>query len=141
MEIPNIELNEWISELKPYQSSSINQLLDNNDCDAVVGLWLSANGPDTTIQFGGHSSESSVEPFFERFQEEFRKVICGDEAYSQFRNQLSGEGPLTKGLLISVISSALGATFGFAATIFAPAVAIMLYLVGSMGVNAWCKID
>lgn len=139
MELPNATIGEWVSELKTYQANSINQLLNDHDPEEAIKLWLSANGPTTTIQFGGASD--SPEPFFDRFKAEFRKFVCGDEAYDSFRTQLSSEAPVAKTIYISVISAALGATLGYAATLLAPAVAIMLNLVCTMGINAWCNAN
>ena len=140
MEIPNYGLNDWVSALKPYQTSSINSLLESNDPENSIKLWLSANGSEGTIQFGG-ASDNSSEPFWERFSEEFRKFVCGDESYDKFRSQLSTEAPIAKTIYISVISAALGATLGYAATLLAPAIALMLHLVGTMGKNAWCNAN
>ncbi|WP_413405028.1 MULTISPECIES: hypothetical protein [unclassified Synechococcus] len=139
MELPSATIDEWVSELKTYQANSINQLLSENDPEETIKLWLSANGPNTTIQFGG--ANESPEPFFDRFKEEFRKFMCGDSAYESFRSQLSAETPVAKTIYISVISAALGATLGYAATLLAPAVAIMLNLVCTMGINAWCNAN
>lgn len=139
MELPSATIDEWVSELKTYQANSINQLLSENDPEETIKLWLSANGPNTTIQFGG--ANESPEPFFDRFKEEFRKSMCGDSAYESFRSQLSAETPVAKTIYISVISAALGATLGYAATLLAPAVAIMLNLVCTMGINAWCNAN
>lgn len=67
--------------------------------------------------------------------------MCGDESHESFRTQLSTEAPVAKTIYISVISAALGATLGYAATLLAPAVAIMLNLVCTMGINAWCNAN
>nr|AKN38135.1 hypothetical protein [Vibrio tasmaniensis] len=139
MELPNASIDEWVSELKVYQANSINQMLQDNEPEEVIKLWLSANGPNTTIQFGGASD--SPEPFFDKFKEEFRKFICGDAAYISFREQLQSEAPIAKAMYISIISAALGATLGYAATLLAPAIAIMLNLVCTMGKNAWCAAN
>ncbi len=53
--------------------------------------------------------------------------------------KLNVESPVAKSIWISIISVALGATMGFAATLLAPAVAIMLSIVGRMGINAYCE--
>ncbi|MEK6788615.1 MAG: hypothetical protein AABY68_06660 [Pseudomonadota bacterium] len=138
IEVPKIDMSEWVAELKPYQSSSINQLLAEHSEEETIKLWLSANGPTANIPFGGANLPSS-EPFFDRFKNEFRKFVCGDPAYEKFREQLLAQTPMAKSIYISAISAALGATLGYAATLLAPAVAIMLHLVGTMGINAWCN--
>nr|WP_240923667.1 serine protease [Psychromonas sp. SA13A] len=99
---------------------------------------ISAQGPNSTVGFGGGGNP---EPFYDRFCEEFRKFVCGHESYEQVRQQLGMESNIVKGLCITTISSAIGATLGFAATLLAPAVAALLYLVGQMGVNAWCEVS
>jgi hypothetical protein len=139
MIFPNEDMSSWLSELKTYQSNSINHLLAENSPEETIKLWLSANGPTSTIQFGG--TNDSPEPFMDRFKNEFKKFVCGDSAYDSFRSQLSSESPIAKTIYISIISSALGATLGYTATLLAPAVAIMLHLVGSLGINAWCNTN
>ncbi len=136
--IPTGDLNGWVSELKAYQSISVSKLLAEHSAEETIKLWLSADGPSATIPFGGPGG-SSPEPFFDRFKEEFRKFICGDPAYDKFREQLLAETPIAKSIYVSVISAGLGAALGYAATLLAPAVAIMLHLVGTMGINAYCN--
>jgi hypothetical protein len=70
--------------------------------------------------------------------EEFKKLICGDEAYEEIRAQLGAESAIAKTIYVSLVSTALGATLGYTATLLAPAVAILLHLIGKMSVNAWC---
>ena len=136
MNVENSPLEEWLSALKPYQSNSIAKLVENLGEEEAAKQWLSANGPSSTVAFGG---ASNPEPFFDRFMEEFKKFICGDEAYEEFREQLGAESPVLKTIYVSVISTAIGATLGYTATLLAPAVAILLHLVGTMGVKAWCS--
>src|SRR5690606_27443944 len=81
MNIEDSPLDEWIDTLKPYQKSTIKQLSDSYEEEEIAKKWLSARGPSSTIGFGGISNP---EPFFDRFMEEFRKFICGDEAYADF---------------------------------------------------------
>jgi len=135
MLVEDVPLDEWLSTLKPYQSSSISQMVADAGEEEAAKNWLSANGPSSTVGFGG---TSNPEPFYERFMEEFRKLICGDEAYEEIRAQLGGESPVVKAIYVSVISAALGAALGYTATLLAPAVAILLHLIGKMSVNAWC---
>ena len=136
MEVPNIELSEWTGALKTYQKTSINILVAENDEETAAKLWLSANGVSTTKQFGGGGSS---EPFWDRFVAEFKDFICGHEKYSNERSQLSSQAPVANAMFVGIISGAIGSTLGFAASLLAPAVAILLFLVGKVGVNAYCK--
>ena len=139
MDIPNESIQVWINELKPYQSSSISVLVDNYGEEEAIKRWLSANGPTSTVKFGG--AGISPEPFFDRFKEEFKKFVCGDESYESYRQQIMAETPIAKAIYISCISAALGATLGYTATLLAPAVAVMLHIVGAIGINAWCDAN
>jgi hypothetical protein len=137
MDIPNYSVQDWITELKPYQSNSMSALVASYGEEEAIKRWLSANGPTSTIQFGGGGN--SPEPFVDRFKEEFRKFICGDESYDKYREQIMAESPIAKSMYISCISAALGATLGYSAALLAPAIAVMLHTVGAISINAWCN--
>ena len=134
--IPNNTLDEWLRELKPYQSNSIRELNKDNEIEEVARIWITIQGNDTTVPFG---VVENTTPFWERFKEEFNKFICDDDSYKEEKQKLLKENTVTNGLLISVISAALGSTIGFTATILAPAVVIMLSIVAKVGKMAYCK--
>ncbi len=137
MNIENASFEEWLEPLKSYQKSTFIELSEQHGVEDAIKLWISAQGPKSTVGFGG---SSNPEPFYDRFLEEFRKFMCGDSSYEEVRQQLGMESTLVKGICISTISTALGATLGFTATLLAPPVAALLYLVGKMGINAWCEV-
>jgi hypothetical protein len=136
IEIPNVTLNEWLEELKPYQSKSIQQLALNNDLEEVAKIWITTQGNDSTVPFGAIQDTS---PFWNNFKGEFIKFICDDSSYSEEKKLFKKENKQIKTILISTISSSIGATIGFSGAILAPAIVIMLSTVGSMGINAYCK--
>lgn len=140
MNIPEGDINEWIGEFEPYQTNTIASLLECHAPEEAMSMWLSANGPSLTMPFGG-STEKTSEAFLDTFKTEFKKFICGDEEYAEERAKLRAEGPVAKSLFISVISAAIGATLGYTATLLAPAVAIMLHTVTTVGLKAWCKAN
>lgn len=135
IEIPDYETNEWLSELKPYQRNSIIELIDKFSLEEAAEKWITATGPQNTVPFGG---SKDTKPFFDRFKEEFHKFLCDKNSYVEERNAIISEAGITKALLISGISAAIGATIGYTATLLAPAAAILLCVVGKMGVNAYC---
>jgi hypothetical protein len=135
--IQDITLENWLSELKAYQRNSIVTLIDEYGEENAVEKWLSANGPKDNVPFGGIQT-ADTKPFLDKFKTEFKKFVCNHPDYEEDRKKLNLESPIVKGIWISVISAALGATLGFAATLLAPAVAVMLSIVGKMGLNAYC---
>lgn len=130
--IQNINL-DWVSELKTYQKNSIETLITEYGEEVAVEKWLSANGPKDNIPFGGVQSNDS-KPFLDKFKTEFKKFICNHPDYEEERKKLNMESPVVKAIWISVISAALG----FAATLLAPVIAVMLSIVGKMGISAYC---
>ena len=85
--IPLYELAELLTALKPYQAGAISELIEKHGEEEAAKLWLSANGPTDTQKFGGEGSRYS-EPFWDKFHEELRLVICGDKKYGEDREKL-----------------------------------------------------
>lgn len=136
MNIPVIEIEGWLDALKPYQRISLQQLISASDEEEAAKIWLTSNGAAATKQFGGIGGGDGE--FWDRFKAEFKAFVCGDERYVTERTQLSTQAPIANAMFVGVISGAIGSTLGFAASLLAPAVAIMLYLVGKVGLNAYC---
>ena len=134
-EIPSAEPAEWIAQLKPYQRSTITMFVSQGSLEDAARKWLSATGSPNIVPFGG---SGDTKPFWDRFAAEFKKFICDDSAYAEEKKSLGSESAPVKALLISALSAALGATLGYSATLLAPAVALLLCIVGKMGKNAFC---
>lgn len=58
-ELESYDINILKKALKPYQISLIDSLLTNNTTDEAIEKYLTANGPDNTVQFGG-SEEKKI---------------------------------------------------------------------------------
>ena len=140
MPIPAFDLDDLLNTLKPYQANAISQLREKHGEEEAARLWLSANGPSDTQKFGGAGPMNS-KPFWDKFNAELRLFVCGDQKYKTERNKLLLEAKPASLYLVSGISGLLGSTLGFAPSLLAPPVAMMLYLIGKFGVNAWCKLD
>lgn len=135
LDIPSADPAEWIDVLKPYQRSTITSFVSQGSLEDAAKRWLSATGSPNIVPFGG---SGDTKPFWDRFATEFKKFICDDEAYLEEKKALGSESAPIKALLISAVSAALGATLGYSATLLAPAVALLLCVVGKMGKNAYC---
>lgn len=136
--IPCSDLNSWTESLKEYQRTTIKELVSIHGEEGAARAWLTAQGSSDISPFG---ATQNISLFWNKLNEEFRKFICDDTAYVKEKEELGKHAELTKPLLISAISSAIGATIGYAATFIAPAVAILLYLVGKMAINAYCNMQ
>lgn len=137
-ELENIVLSEWLEELKQYQRISIESMIARFGAEQAAENWITSNGPVNNIPFGGQN-QIDTKPFYNRFKSEFKKFVCGHSDYEEYRKKLGAESPVIKATYIALISAALGATLGFAATLLAPAVAILLGIVGEIGLKAYCQ--
>lgn len=136
MEIPNYELDEWLSILKPYQRDIMTQLVSEYGEEKAIEKWLSASGPTSTVKFGG---DGNTKPFLDRYKIEINKLICGHPDYENERGEFNKENGKLKTVIVSSISSLIGSKLGVAATVLAPVIVLTLYTVGKMGVNAYCS--
>jgi hypothetical protein len=139
IEIPNLELSEWLDDLKPYQKVQIEELISLNNEEVAAEKWLSANGPSNTIQFGGRTNETK--PFYDNFKKEIAKFLCGHSDYDEQRKQLSSEAPVTKVVLLTIVSGVVATQIGVLQSLIVPAVALILHLIGKMSINAWCETN
>ena len=136
IEIPNENLDSWLQCLKKYQRDAIQILVEEHGEDLAPKKWLSAKGFSNTIPFGG---QRDTKPFFDNFKSEFKKFICGHPDYEEERKKLADQKEIVSALVISTISAAIGSVLGMAGALLAPAVAVMLYIVGKMGTKAYCE--
>lgn len=134
--IPEGELDDWLAVLKPYQRNTIRAFLTTDSPEKAAERWLGATGSPNIVPFGG---TQDTKPFWDKFQAEFKRFLCDENAYVEEKKALLGENPIGKAILVSAISAALGATIGFTATLLAPAVTVMLCTVGKMGIHAYCE--
>lgn len=136
IKIPDQDVATWLADLKPYQRGTLEEFLLTETVEGAAERWLSSTGSPNIAPFGGPNDHK---PFWTRFKDEFRKFICDETAYTEERKALMAESPIANAIMISTISSAIGATIGYSATLLAPAVALLLCVAGKMGRNAYCN--
>lgn len=137
---PKYELSELLQILKPYQKESIDLLIDNYGEEEAAKRWLSANGPSVTQKFGGQQ-QGNAQPFWDSLIFELRLFICSDKKYKKEREQLLSSSRPAALFAVSTISVAIATTLGIAASLIVPVVAVMLGVIGKIGVNAWCAVS
>jgi hypothetical protein len=138
LELPVSSIDEWLKELKPYQRNTITKLLEDHEPVDVAKSWITSEGSATTIPFGG---VHNPKPFWDNFINEFNKFICDDREYENEKKELKKEAPISKALIIAVIGGALAQRLGLAASLLAPAIALLLFTVGNITVNAYCATN
>ena len=135
--VPYESLESWLAELKPYQRNTLQQFLIAQEPEKAAEMWLTTIGSPNIAGFGGVASDPK--PFWVRFKAECHRFVCDETAYSDDKKAFLSKVPVSKDVLISVMSGAIGANLGTAGTLVAPAVTLILFTVGRIGLNAYCS--
>ncbi|OAB30628.1 hypothetical protein PMSD_19035 [Paenibacillus macquariensis subsp. defensor] len=128
----------WLDALPPYQSKSIQQLMDQGKSyEEISILWLSANGPANTYPFGANNTKSL---FFEKLMEEVEHFICREDKYTDEKKKLLTQFKAGDVYVVTFISAIIAPVVGATSVLIAPAIALILMTVLRMGINAWCAV-
>jgi len=138
--ISNYGDEEILGSLKPFQRTLVLELLVNHDEETAAKMWLSSTGPLDLRQFGG-APEPGGDAFYQRFRSEFRAYVCGSERYERERQEFMRLANPAANYVVTAISVAVAGTLGVAVGLVVPAVALLLKVVGKLGLNAWCHVD
>lgn len=129
---------KWVEELPPYQSRSINELLDKGvPFDDVAQRWLTASAANT-FRFGTVTPTGDKSAFLTNVKAEVRAFLCGDKKYAKERAGLFGEKAPTRAIVISSLAVAIAPHIGVTAVVLAPIIALILASLGAIAINAWC---
>lgn len=118
----------------------INQLLVDHDEETAAKIWLSSTGPFDLRKVGGEQTPGG-DTFYQMFCAEFREYVCGGKRYKKERDELMKSVKPAANYAITAISIAISGTLGIAVGLVVPAVALMLKVVGKLGLNAYCKVN
>ena len=130
----NVDPNSWIDSLNTYQKNIINQLYtQTNDYEAVANKWLTAT-ISTNVPFGTQKNSSI---FFEKVLDEIEAFFTGDEKYNDSRVAILKESGVVQSYIVASISIALAPVLGTSAPFLSPVIAIVLFTIGKIGLNAW----
>lgn len=140
MVVPDESLDDWFAALKPYQVNALKTFMADQDALKAAELWLTTIGNPNIVGFGGvDGGNSNTKPYWDKFKDECRKFICNDSVYVEERKELLAHNPISKELMISIMSGAIGASMGAAGAAIAPAVVMVLYTIGKIGKGAYCS--
>lgn len=132
------DLDAWVQSLPRYQQQLLDRMLADRDPIEVALAWLTSAGPTDTAPFGG--VRTGVNLFFEKLLEQIHLLMCErSPSYEQERGQLLASAKAGRATLITFVATAVAPHVGAAAALIAPAVAIVLAVVGRAGSEAWCE--
>jgi len=74
----------------------------------------------------------------DKFTEQIYLFLCSSEQYQVEREQWAKSAGVGKTTSVALLSESISQALGAAPAFLAPAVAVTLMTVGSLGLNAWC---
>lgn len=124
----------WINSLPQHQQKTIEKMyIQLGDYEEVAKAWLSSSVP-TNVPFGTQKKNSV---FYENVLNEVEAFFSGDEKYKDDRLAILKESGVVQSYIIGGISIALAPVLGTSAPFLAPVIAIVLFTIGRIGLNAW----
>lgn len=129
-------LEDWIGGLPLYQQGSVRRLAETApDLSRAAEAWLTVRASGDTAPYGGRGRSSL---FFETFLDELHDLLCGGDRYQQTRERVGEQLKTGHAAVVASISAAVAPSLGAAAPLIAPAVAIVLTIIGQVGLTTWC---
>jgi len=140
IEIENLSLDECYQYLKPYQRNIIEQLVEKYGIEKAAEEWINARGPMQTVTFGGVVEDSNNKKnYWNRFKNEFDKLICGHPDYKDEQDKFVAAGkPIGLGA-IAYIANLIAPVVGMSSAVLIPAIVLVFNAIAKMGVRAYCS--
>lgn len=126
----------WLSTLPSYQRSLLNTLLATMGHEEAARVWLEGGATSDNAPFG---ASTGMKVFFEKFLDELHDLLCTGENYEEEKRNALKELGAGKTTAAAYISQQISPHLGASANILAPAVAVILCLVSTIGLRAWCE--
>lgn len=134
---PQLNPGDWLDQLRPWQRELIESNLKvGSTPEQVAELWLSRTGSDQTLGFGGARKAAN---YLESVKAELRKLVCGDDSYTELRAKIAAQWSEGYKYILSMIVAAVSAVINVAAAVLTPVIALLLEFVCRIGANAWCN--
>lgn len=139
IEIENLSLDEWYSCLKPYQKTSIEQLVAKYGEEKAAEEWLMSRGPMQTATFGGSQANAENAPkYWDRLRSEIDKLICGHPDYKKEQEKILAAGKSIGLGGVTTLANWLSPLIGMSPALLTPAIILILHTMAKMGVKAYC---
>lgn len=132
-DLEKITKDEWIDTLDIFQQDLVRTLLEKNNEEEAIDMWVRVTGSESTSMFGGVGKND----YLKNFKNEFDKFILEEEKYKDEIKELKNHGNVTKVFIVSFLSNALSKHLGVAASVVSPLIVLALCLIGRIGLNAY----
>jgi hypothetical protein len=126
----------------PYISILRIQKLDIDFLGQELSLSLQGFGTQNSLNPRKLGWVQSPRPLWTEVKKELFLLLCTKDAkYAALRRKMSAQAGSTTSTFVSVLSAAIAAQIGVIAGMVTPLVALALYGVLKLTLNAWCNIQ
>lgn len=128
--------HDWLSDLKPYQRGLIERLQDGRDVDQVIEAWFeSFRGASNTVHFG---TGGGFRPYYDRFLHQLHDLFCSDSSFIEERAEILRQVKAGQSTFATSVALVVAPHLEASAPVLAPAIALVMTVIGKAGLNAWC---
>ncbi len=141
MEIEQLNLDQWLSVLKPYQIKTITNLVQKYGEEEAAKIWIESKGPINTVTFGGLPSNTQNRNYYEALKLEIHKFICGQDNYKEERKKIIGTGDVINTAVSTKMAVIFSPIIGVSVPVLLPALLLILKAISKISVNAFCSMS
>jgi phosphotransferase system glucose/maltose/N-acetylglucosamine-specific IIC component len=129
--------SEWLECLPEFQRSSIEDLLrSGKEPSQIAEAWLEAGAAMNTAPFG---TSGSAKIFFNHFLDELHDLLCTEGRRENERASVLASFKKGQTTAVAAVTTAVSPYLSSAPAFLAPAVALTMCAISSVGLAAWCK--
>lgn len=129
--------DQWLETLPEYQRSSLQDLLSSGKtAEEVAEVWLLSAAADQTAPFGARDGKRV---YFTHFLNELHDLLCSDQSRETQRAAVLDSFKSGQTSAVAAITAAISPHLSSAPAFLAPAVAVVLCGISTVGLGAWCK--
>lgn len=128
----------WLTTLSPYQRTLFDQLEQaQGSLEGAVQAWLDLSAASNLAIVGAGDSRRL---YFDAFKDALYEKLCA-EAGREEREELVKSAGLGHAAVVGALTASISPALSAAPAFVAPAVAVMLHLIASTGLTAWCRVQ
>lgn len=133
--------DEWLKTVPDYQQRILIEMSESGKhIDDLPALWLSSSVTPDSSAYGSGGFGKSI--YYDHFLNHIHDLLCSPKKeFADQRNSLLKDAGLGKAALVAGITHTISPMLVAAPALLAPAVAVLLFVIGQLGIRTWCSVQ
>lgn len=134
------EDTDWLAAIRQRDAEQLRGVLAyESDVMTAATIWASAKF--------GVAGDNAAQPsrqakrLVDYVQDEVHEFLCAEDKYQSERAELVQKGADSRTAVVALIAANIGPYFEGGATVILPIVALILTIIGRVGLRAWCAMQ